>query len=232
MIARRLHRARGMTLLEIMVSISILALVGTLIYGALDGMQQSRSGIGRMADRYHQGRTAIGRMSRELQSAYISMHNPPVQSQWVRTTSFIGSDGRPADRVDFNSFSNKRLLADAHESDQIEVSFFGARDPEVAERIDLVRRVDKSLDLEPDKGGIVQVLAEDIESLELEYLEPLTGEWVDTWDSTQAAGQFNRLPGQVRITLVLRGGIGDNPVPFSTKVPLAMQSPLSFGIMP
>ena len=36
---------RGLTLIEAMVSIGILALIGALIYGAYDGMHRSRKGI-------------------------------------------------------------------------------------------------------------------------------------------------------------------------------------------
>ena len=43
-------------------------------------------------------------------------------------------------------------------------------------------------DDEPAKGGRVEVLCTDIELFELEYLDPQTGSWVETWDTTQAAG--------------------------------------------
>jgi general secretion pathway protein J len=220
---------RGLTLLEVLVSISILALIGTLIYGALDGMQRSRKGLARINDRYHQGRGAISRMSRELQSAFLSLHQPPVQAQVVRATSFVGTSSTPYDRVDFNSFSHRRLNRNTHESDQNEISYFASKDPD-ADKTDLARREAKTLDLEPTKGGVVAVLAEDIESFDLQYLDPITGEWQDSWDSSQPAGQLGRLPSQVWITLVLKGGIGDQPLKLETKTPLGMQVPLAFGL--
>jgi len=230
--AGRHHAARGLTLLEVLISISVLALIGTLIYGAFDGMSRTRKGIGRMSDRYHQGRTALSRISREIQSAYLSRHQPIDQNYITRKTAFVGQDSSPADRVDFNGFAHKRLAADAHESDQAEIGFFAARDPEDSSKLDLVRRESKILDLEPTKGGVINVLAENIESFSLQYLEPLTGEWVDSWDTTQAAGQLDRMPTQVWITLVLKDGPGGKPIKFETKVPLAMQVPLSFAADP
>jgi general secretion pathway protein J len=223
----RLHR-RGMSLLEVMVSVAILALIGTLIYGAFDGMSKTRTGITRLADRYHQGRAAVARMSREIQSAYLTPIPTNTILQPTRLTGFIGVDSTPSDRLDFTSFSHRRLRADVHESDQNEVGYFASRDPD-SDRIDLVRREAKSIDLEPAKGGVIQVLAEDIESFQIAYLDSITGEWTDSWDSNQPAGQLGRLPLQVHITLVMRGGIGDKPVTFSTKVPVAMQTPLTFG---
>lgn len=223
-------RAAGLTLIEVLIAIAILALIGTLIYGAMDGMSKTRKGIGQMSDRYHQGRQAIARMGRELQSAFLSRHQPVMnQNLLVRRTIFIGEDSSPADRIDFTAFAHKRLMSDAHESDQAEIGYFAARDPEQSGKLDLVRRESKVIDLEPAKGGVVNVLAEDIDSFNVQYYEQLTGEWVDTWDSSQPAGQIDRLPTMVWITLVLKGGAGGRLIKFETKVPLAMQVPLAWA---
>src|SRR5512132_917826 len=227
---RRRARSRGLTLLEVLVSIGILALISTLIYGAFDGMARSRAGLTKLDDRYQQGRSALARMSRELQSAFLSMHQPPQQSQWIRTTAFVGKDQGTSDRVDFTSFSHRRLGRDLHESDQNELGYFLSRDPEHSDKYDLVRREQKEIDLEPTKGGVINVICEDVTELDLSYLDPVSGEWTETWDSTQAAGQFLRLPVQVKIRLVLRGGIGDAPIKLETRVPMPMQSAVSFAI--
>ncbi|WP_437317077.1 type II secretion system protein GspJ [Sorangium sp. So ce385] len=224
----RRRRAGGVTLLEVIVSVAILAIIGTLIYGAFDGMSRSRAGISRISDRYHQGRGAIARVSRELQAAFLSRHQPADKNIAVRLTAFTGEDSSPADRVDFTAFAHRRLLRNAHESDQCEIGYFGSRDPE-RDKLDLVRREAKFIDLEPTRGGVVNVLAEDIESFNVRYLDPITGEWVDSWDSTQPAAQFERLPSQVWVTLVLNGGPGGEPIKFETKVPIAMQVPIAFG---
>ncbi|WP_437734162.1 type II secretion system protein GspJ [Sorangium sp. So ce1335] len=225
---RRRRRAGGVTLLEVLVSVGILALIGTLIYGAFDGMSRARSGISRMSDRYHQGRGAIARISREIQTAFLSRHQPTDKNIAVRLTAFTGEDASPADRVDFTSFAHRRLLRNTHESDQCEIGYFGSRDPE-RDKLDLVRREAKTIDIEPTRGGVVNVLAEDIESFNIQYLDPVTGEWTDSWDSTQPAAQFERLPSQVWVTLVLNGGPGGEPIKFETKVPIPMQVPIAFG---
>ncbi|XYH98063.1 type II secretion system protein GspJ [Sorangium sp. So ce1128] len=225
----RRRRAGGLTLLEVLVSVAILALIGTLIYGAFDGMSRSRAGISRISDRYHQGRAAIARISRELQEAFLSRHQPADKNIVVRLTAFAGQDSSPADRVDFTAFAHRRLLRNAHESDQCEIGYFGSRDPE-RDRLDLVRREAKTIDTEPARGGVVNVLAEDIESFNIQYLDPITGEWVDSWDSTQPAAQLDRLPSQVWVTLVLNGGPGGEPIKFETKVPIPMQVPIAFGV--
>ena len=224
--------ARGLTLLEVLVSVGVLAMVATLIYGAFDGMQRSRVGLSRIDDRYHQGRQALTRMSRELQSAFLSLHNPQSITNSVRTTVFIGTDASSSDRVDFTSLSHQRLMRNVHESDQNELSYFMGRDPDRNDKYDLLRREQKEIDLDPQKGGVVNVLCEDVTAFDVQYLEPITDTWLDSWDSTQAAGQYQymRLPLQVRIRLTLKGGEGDRLIKLMTKVSLGMQTPLNFGI--
>jgi len=228
MTARR-PTTRGFTLLEVMVAVAILAMVSVLIYGAFDGLSRGRKSLGRVNDRYHQGRGALSRMSLELSSAFLSMHQPLTEQQIRRLTIFSGSRGSPVDRIDFTSFSHRRLVRDSHESDQNEISYFGSPDPNVPGKVDLARRESPIIDLEPKRGGEVNVLVEDIDSFDVKYLDASTGLWTETWDSTQATGQPGRLPFQIRITLVLKGGAGGEPVSFTTKIAMPMQAALSFA---
>jgi general secretion pathway protein J len=237
-IIRGKRRARaGFTLVELLVAITILAAISLLIYGAFSGMKRSNEGLERVQDRYREGRLAMARIARELQSSYISAHAPLNQALMVQKTAFIGSRGTPADRVDFNSFSNRRRDRDSHDSDQCEISYFGSPNPDGSGTVDLARREAALLDMDPDKGGKVEVLATDIDLFDLEYLDPTTATWLETWDTTQAIGQPNRLPLQVRIILVLNGGSraaadrGKAPLRFMTKVALPMQNPLNFATM-
>ena len=64
--------------------------------------------------------------------------------------------------------------------------------------MDLVRREQAPTDFEPKNGGVVNVLAEDVELFDIRYLDPLTGQWLETWDTTQLTGQLNRLPLEVK----------------------------------
>jgi general secretion pathway protein J len=223
-------RSRALTLLEVMVAIAILAMVSVLIYGAFDGMNRGRKFLGQRADRYHQGRAAMSRIAMELSSAFLSLHQPLTQQQIRRLTIFVGTDGIPADRLDFTSFSHRRLNRDSHESDQNEISYFGSPDPDVSGKIDLARREASMIDIEPKKGGEVHVLVDDIELFELRYLDPTTSLWTDTWDSTQVSGQPNRLPFEVKVTLVLKGGPNKESLKFVSKVVIPMQAALSFAV--
>jgi len=229
---------RGFTLVELLVAIVVLSLISLLIYNAFASMKRSREGIERVDDRYREGRLAMTRMVRELQSAYISLHAPFNSSLLVQKTAFVATTGTPADRLDFNSFSNRRLDKNSHATDQCELSYFGSANPDLSGVTDLARRISTLLDLEPKKGGRVEVLATDIDLFDLQYLDPLTGNWVETWDTTSTVtGQPARLPVQVRILLVLNGGSrsgadrAQSPIRLMTKVALPIDNALNFAVM-
>jgi general secretion pathway protein J len=239
MISRRSKRvAHGFTLVELLVAIVILASISLLIYSAFASMKRSREGVERVQDRYREGRLALTRMTRELQSAYISLHAPILASLMVQKTAFIATTGTPADRLDFDSFSNRRVDRNSHISDQCELSYFGSSDPDRSGVTDLVRRVSTTLDLDPKKGGRIEVLATDIDLFKLQYLDPVTNTWLDTWDTTQGVtGQPARLPVQVKIVLVLNGGSragydrGQDTIRLVTKVDLPIENALNFALM-
>jgi general secretion pathway protein J len=219
---------RGFTLLEVMVSVGIIAMIGVLIYGAFMGMSRSKNSMGHIADRYQQGRQAIERMSRELSAAFVSTHKPITQVQTVRQTAFIGRDHSTSDRVDFTAFANRRLSANSHASDQCEISYFGAEDPDTG-NLDLVRRISRHIDDDATRGGIVQVMAENISVFDVKYLDPTTNEWIDDWDTTQPAAQLGRMPSQVWLYLELADGPRGQTIKFETKVPIPIQLPLDFA---
>jgi general secretion pathway protein J len=96
--------------------------------------------------------------------------------------------------------------------------------------MDLVRREQTPIDMDPKRGGVVNVLAENVESFDVKYLDPMTGLWAESWDTTQVSGQPGRLPLEIEVTLVLKGVPGGVSEPFTTKFMMPMQQPLSFGI--
>jgi general secretion pathway protein J len=232
----RRPRAAGFTLIELLIAVGVLSAICVLIYSAFAGMRSSKEGVERIDDRLHEGRETMRRLTRELSSAYISMHRPDVQQFVVLKTAFIGTRGTPADRLDFNSFANRRFDKNSHESDQCELSYFGMADKKQGGVTDLVRRISPRLDVRPDKGGRVEVLATDIDLFKLRYLDPLTGQWAETWDSTSTVTHTNQLPIYVHVKLVLNGGRrslaggGQGTLLFETKIPIQMYQPLSFGI--
>jgi general secretion pathway protein J len=118
--------------------------------------------------------------------------------------------GRGA-RLDFTSFSHRRLYRDAHESDQNELGYFITehRDEETRQthRV-LVRRESRRIDDDPEEGGQQMILVDEVREFELDYFDPISLQWVDGWDT--AGTEMNRLPAQVRIHLVVPSLLNHN----------------------
>jgi len=225
---RSIASSRGLTMIEIIVAVGVLAMVAVLMHGVIDSLSRGKKGEALRAERSHQGREALQRIVRDLSSAYLSMHVPTNTSLITQKTAFVGRGS--SHRIDFTAFAHVRTDRDAHESDQAEVGYFMVKNPEFPEKRDLARREQTPIDFDPLKGGIVNVVAEDVDQFEFKFLDPTTGLWVDNWDSTQVSGQPNRLPLEVEIKLVLNGVGEGAPYAYTTKLFLPIQQPLSFGI--
>ena len=103
-------------------------------------------------------------------------------------------------------------------------------DPDVSDKMDLIRREQIPIDQDPKRGGVVNVLVENIELFSLKYLDAATGIWSDTWDTTLVNAQYNRLPLEIKIAITLKGRPGLESTTFTTKIMMPMLTPLSFGI--
>lgn len=203
-------RARGMTLIEVLVAVTILAIVSTVVFGGLTQTMRNKRRIEEQADRAHVIRVAMERMVTELSMAYVSAHRPIDPSLQMMNTCFIGGRGRRGHRIDFTSFSHRRLYRDAHESDQNEISYFLTENPSQRDQLVLARRQQNRIDADPQTGGTVQVLVEDVIDFQAEYLDPTTGLWTDSWDTQDLTDQPNRLPAQVKLSLTVRDESGPN----------------------
>ncbi len=214
---------RGFTLLEVILAVSILALVGTMIYGGFSQTALNKARVEEDVDHSRIVHIALERMTRELSMAFVSTHlNPsPELRPWY--TAFIGKDNGRKDRVDFTSFSHRRLYRNAKESDQNEISYFVTEHPDDPDVDVLARREQNRIDDDPRRGGKSQILVENVEEFNLEYYDPELSDWVQTWDTVNALGQPNRLPTQVRIRLAVKDPrrSGQSQV-FGTRVSIPM----------
>jgi len=214
---------RGMTLIEVMVAVTILAIVATVAFGGFSQTMRNKEHIEAQSDRAHIIRAALERMVSELSQAYVSIHVNPSPVLQTMQTCFIGGRQGRGHRVDFTSFSHHRLYRDAHESDQNELSYFLMDHPDEPNQRVLVRREQNRPDDDPQTGGAVQIMVEDVLEFDMEYLDGTTGLWTDTWDTREVNAQPNRLPVQVKITLV----VPDERAPRDRRVYVTRAQPMT-----
>ncbi|MCK8496234.1 type II secretion system protein GspJ [Myxococcus fulvus] len=194
------RRARGFTLMEVMVAVAITALMGTVVAMAFQTGLTAKETVEADADRYRQLRVAMNRMSREIGSAYVSdrFDLKRFRDQQDRPSNFVGE----SDRLLFTTFAHQRLYTDVKESDQAVVEYFVdvSEDKTARGRQDLKRRVNPNVDDRMDRGGTTDVLLEGVKKLEFEYWNSEKKEWDDEWD-TRRPEQKSILPTRVRVTV-------------------------------
>ena len=200
---RRGHGQRGMTLIEVLVAITILGIVATVVFGGFSQTMRNKARLEQMADRSHTIRVALERMVSELSQAYVSIQVNPNPALQTMNTCFIGGRSGRAHRIDFTSFSHRRLYRDAHESDQNEISYWVTESPDDPDDLVLVRREQNRIDDDPQTGGNIQILVDHVKDFEVEYFDLVTGQWTDSWDPREVTHQPNRLPLQVKIMLTV-----------------------------
>lgn len=226
-------RGAGMTLIEIMIAMAILGTIVALVWGAFSQTARHKQRLETDLDREHEIRAGLERIVRDLSMAYTSVQVNPDTSLQPMITAFILKQDGGGSRIDFNSFSHRRLRRDAHESDQTEIGYFVTNDPETPGEDVLARRSQAPIDHDPEEGGLAQILVHNVKSLSLSVLDPQTLEWQETWDTIGGAMQPNRLPLQVRVTLTVPHprGTGRDLV-YGTRVSMPMQFAINHAVYP
>ena len=131
-------------------------MVAVLIYGVIDSLSRGKKGEGMRAERVHQGARRSSASCAICPRRSSRCTYPPNPALMTEKTAFVGQNSTPFDRVDFTAFAHRRTERDAHESDQAEVGYFVVADPDVPDKMDLVRREQTPIDIDPLKGGIVE----------------------------------------------------------------------------
>ena len=227
------NRRAGFTLLEVMISITIIGMIVSLIYGSVAKTADSKDSVEQGNDIYHQARWAMDKMESDLSTAFVSKAKNSYTLFYG--VSRDGANGYPQDEVHITSFSHIKLdSATTTESDQGEISYFVMNDPESGLPT-LYRREDSTVDQDNMDGGEFYDLVQNVLAFNLRYFDGET--WVDDWDSrnltadttdqtdqadvqsevAQEDVMVNAVPLAVEITMIV-GAPNGQEIPFNTKV--------------
>ncbi|MBK8479980.1 MAG: prepilin-type N-terminal cleavage/methylation domain-containing protein [Proteobacteria bacterium] len=202
--AARTRSAEGFTLIEVLLSMAIMAMMAALAWGSFSATARSKTLAERSIGRYQQVRTALNRIARELAMAYLSKND---QSGALHPrTRFVGKRGSKVDELTFSTLAHVRLRENARECDQSVIRYTVAPGPAGrAGRQRLLRRESPRLgsEREPEEDGAAYVVLEDVRTLRFEYYDAQAKEWREEWSTMAADGQPDRLPEIVRVVLTV-----------------------------
>lgn len=217
--------ARGFTLIEVMVAISITAVMGAMLVGAFQRAYRARELTEQQEDRYAGARVALTRMAREISMAFLSEHYDHRRFR-ERPTLFRGQDSGDRDTLLFTTMSHERLVRDAKESDQSVVEYALDADPDFPGEVALWRREKVRIDDDPEHGGTRAVLCQHVTSFDVSYWDWKKQEWAREWNAASTERQ-GILPTRVRLKLVLKMSDGKTES-FETQARIAIIRPLDF----
>jgi general secretion pathway protein J len=227
MSARRPGRTRGMTLIESLVAMAIVAMMLASVWSSFNMTVRGMQSTEKIQDAYAMRRNAMDRMATEISMAYLSYNRPRGETK--QYTFFEGRREGEAHSLTFSSFAHLRMRKHANESDQSIIQYVVEEDPEDNSRMHLYRRETKRLtgDLpeQVHRFAPAYILCEDVESLEFRYWDPTRVEWLDEWRTTSLDLQPDRLPTRVEIKLGFYDEVGEL-VYFVTQVAIPMQERL------
>ncbi len=179
----------GFTLIELLVAASLIGMI--LATGATLTMQvsQSRQRLDQLSEHHGVADAALRALVTPLQSLYRAASRDDLV--------FVGidneTDGRPADSLTFLTASNRVIRPGHPESDVHEIEF-SLESPGGDDRPMLMRRTDPTRNALPDGGGVLEVVARDVVSLDFEYFE--AGQWLTDWPE-----YYGRLPQAMRVSV-------------------------------
>lgn len=220
-------REKGFTLIEVLIAITLLAIISLLVWQAAGTTLASKERFDARYEIFQSAGLTLHQMTREIESAYLYatpdfLGRSGSGEQQVKT-AFIGSDEGDQDSLTFDTLTHIRYIKDAKESDQAEISYFLEPDDESDQELWVLKKREQSPpDTDLKQGGRTSVLFKGVSELNFRYFDSTKGEFVESWDSS-SMDNINKLPRVVEILLVVQDPM-DNEVKhrFLTTVFLAM----------
>lgn len=222
-----LRNYKGFTIIEIMISVALLAVIMTLIYQTTFQSIRGKKKVEERDKVFHAARVALEKMSQDISMAFLlkgKEHLGDRQGSPLMKTVFNGS----ADKLYFTSLSHLRLFEGARESEAAEIGYQLERDPDNREGYHLLRRESPTIDTNPEDGGKWVPLAEGVKKIKFEFYDAKQHDWRSSWNST--SDSEDRLPRAVKVTLTFpRPAKPDEEVPFEMVTLIEMYAnPIDF----
>lgn len=225
---------RGMTLVEVMLAVAILAGVMAAGWGSYAVATSHQQRMQEINERLHGVEQAVNRVVRDMSTAFITAHGDDDSQTEIRyQTGFLGTN----DRVDFTSMGYVRMFRNEKVGDQSEISYYlkQMRNQEGSLETYLVRREQAPINDDFTRGGTILPLLDHVLSFKLQYWDDSKADrtvgddgWIDEWD-TERSDYKGRLPSRVKIEIEIEDPLGsDAPMLISTQAQIHLTEALDF----
>lgn len=191
---------RGFTLLEVLLALTLMALVLGLIQGTYSGASRSRALSGAESREVHAATVALDRLANELACAFTSTATP-LRARATRFVVASGLDGWSA----LTFVTRLAALPGSLPGGEAEVGYLVERDADGVPR--LRRRESRDLDGDPEEGGVPYEVLPQVSRFEVRCYDGT--EWLDAWD-TEGREDPPRLPLAVSVEVAWRAGAGQD----------------------
>jgi type II secretion system protein J len=185
----------GFTLLEIIVSITILAAMMLSITQISTGLSKARDKSSERLENQHSLILVLTKLSDDLRTAFNADKKFWGKDDYYRT-GFIGDETS----LNFSTMSNVHRIENHRDTNQAVVGYSLERQDDGNYR--LLRRSTDTLVEQLEEGGTPYVLLTDLKELTFSYYDANQKEWQSSWD-TDSVTTMGKLPKQVKVQLVL-----------------------------
>lgn len=181
---------KGFTLIEILISLTLLIVVLGAVYSSFFSAQRVFERFNNVSVKYHEARSALDIMRREIESALLK--KPLTVEQNVREQDIINSTAfvmKDRDVMGKNS-SELGLTSLSFKGNAVMTNSYY-----IEEKDGKMNLVKKQTPLGPRSGSYTMEMIDDVEGFTVETL--FNAQWVRTWDT----GNTGSLPEVVRISI-------------------------------
>jgi type II secretion system protein J len=189
-------RSAGFTLIEVLLSIGILATISVFAIQALSSQIEHRNKLEQKNAAYHAIHVAMTRIYDDFSNITIAAENG-ARTNMVKQALVWKSKGGYFTTQNFRSF-----VAGAPVGDLAQVRYFIKDDPKDPNRKQLWRAIDTLLQnsIEYEDTGISQLLVPDLDKFEVQFWDGQDFSNQGDWDTTSSSFA-NKLPKMTRIVL-------------------------------
>ena len=215
-----LNCKKGFTLIEVLVSVALVSFIMMIIWQTTSQSIQAKKRIEKRDEVFHAARVCENKILQDISMAFLlkgNVHQGSKQGTALLKTVFKGD----AEHLDFASLSHLRLFQKSRESDSTEVGYKLESDRDNHGSFILMRRESKSIDDNPDEGGVWIPIAKKVKKFKVEYYDATQFDWKTSWNSDNT--EKDMLPRAVRLTLAFEDpGNAEKELPFITTVFIGM----------